>query len=130
MVSICLSCSNSNLCESCWICATVILTGLLISWQKLHMIILFCLCVLFTDEMELKRTLQSLACGKARVVYKIPKVRYAYVSIGCGFCFLIKKFLSGELSCCSHTFIRILENVLTAPAPYNWIPLISNYLCG
>uniref|UniRef100_A0A0B7AC95 Cullin-4A n=1 Tax=Arion vulgaris TaxID=1028688 RepID=A0A0B7AC95_9EUPU len=25
------------------------------------------------DEMELKRTLQSLACGKARVIYKIPK---------------------------------------------------------
>lgn len=33
-----------------------------------------CLCVcLFTEDSELRRTLQSLACGKARVLTKIPK---------------------------------------------------------
>ena len=30
--------------------------------------------VLFSEEGELKRTLQSLACGRARVLTKEPKV--------------------------------------------------------
>lgn len=34
----------------------------------------WCLCdFLFTEDSELRRTLQSLACGKARVLTKIPK---------------------------------------------------------
>lgn len=32
----------------------------------------------FTEEGELKRTLQSLACGKARVLLKSPKVFFSF----------------------------------------------------
>ena len=31
------------------------------------------MCFLYPEEVELKRTLQSLACGKARVLHKNPK---------------------------------------------------------
>ena len=36
---------------------------------------LFVLVVVFAEGGELRRTLQSLACGKARVLMKKPKVR-------------------------------------------------------
>ena len=35
---------------------------------------LFCFFFFLTEEGELRRTLQSLACGKARVLVKKPKV--------------------------------------------------------
>ena len=35
-----------------------------------------------TEEAELKRTLQSLACGKARVLSKDPKVNHIWYNGG------------------------------------------------
>ena len=35
---------------------------------------LFLHVIVFVEDSELRRTLQSLACGKARVILKTPKV--------------------------------------------------------
>ena len=99
-----------------------------------NLVFLYLSNVLFTEESELRRTLQSLACGKARVLQKMPRVGSVKFLAKGFFCifFLKKTVLSPHLFSIYSVEVwvwKLIHRLLTVWCSTQFSTLFQSY-CG